>query len=113
MEPVTTRIPDDTYRILGEIADERDESVSAVVRELVQKGLDYDDLEQENERLQNRVRKLVDTREEHQELVEYVEDERDLTRQREQRRRAPAWRRAKWWLFGEPAPDDDGYQSDS
>ena len=109
MRPVTTRIPDDTYGTLEEIADERDESVSAVVRDLVEQGLDYDDLERENQRLQNRVRKLIDTREEHDELVEYVEEER-LDRQRErgrreQRRSAPAWRRAKWWLLG--TPDDE------
>lgn len=39
------------------------------------------------------------------ELVEYVEQERKLDQQRAQRRQAPAWRRAKWWLLGEPGDD--------
>ena len=109
MRPVTTRIPDDTHGILEEIADERGESVSAVVRDLVERGLEYDDLERENERLQTRVRKLIDAREEHTELVEYVEEERVDRQQererREERRQANVVRRAWWWLAGEPAGD--------
>ena len=34
------------------------------------------------------------------ELVEYVETERELQRRREERRDAPIWRRAKWYVFG-------------
>ena len=119
MRPVTTRIPDDTYGILEEIADARDESVSAVVRDLVEQGLDYDDLEQNLEQAEARIEDLrrqlqqanagerdVD------ELVAYVEEEREFRRRRErreqrreQRRQANAFRRAWWWLAGEPAED--------
>jgi hypothetical protein len=109
MESVSTRLDNETHQYVRETADERDVSQAEVLRELIEKGVEYDDLERENERLQNRVRKLIDTREEHDELVEYVEEER-LDRQRErdrreQRRSAPAWRRAKWWLLG--TPDDE------
>lgn len=31
-------------------------------------------------------------------LHEYVEQERELQRRREERRDAPTWRRAKWWV---------------
>lgn len=34
------------------------------------------------------------------ELVEYVEGERALQQRREERRDAPLWTRAKWWVFG-------------
>jgi hypothetical protein len=52
-----------------------------------------EELEQENERLHRERRQLLEQREENQELVRYVEDER-------------TWRdqglltRTKWWLFG-------------
>jgi len=109
MESVSTRLDNETYRYVRETADERDVSQAEVLRELIEKGVGYDDLERENERLQNRIRKLIDTREEHTKLVEYVEDERlDRERERErreQRRQANALRRAWWWLAGEPAED--------
>jgi hypothetical protein len=34
------------------------------------------------------------------ELVEFVEAEKSLVEKREERRSAPAWKRAKWWVFG-------------
>lgn len=70
------------------------------------KGLEYDELERENERLHRERRQILDQRDEHQELVAYVEEERELQRRREereqrreQRRNAPVWRRAKRWIF--------------
>jgi predicted DNA-binding protein len=106
MESVSTRLDNETHQYVRETADERGISQAEVLRELIEKGVEHDDLKSENERLQRRVRKLIDQREEHDELVEYVEEER-LDRQRdrerrEQRRSAPVWRRAKWWLLGTP-----------
>jgi hypothetical protein len=110
MESVSTRLDNETYQYVCETADERDVSQAEVLRELIEKGVEYDDLKRENERLQNRVRKLIDGREEHDELVEYVEEERlDQQRERErreQRRQANAFRRAWWWLAGEPTEDE-------
>ena len=100
MEPVTTRIPSDTMEKLEELADETGDSKSEVARELIEKGMEYDELQRENARLQTRIRKLIDQREEHQELVEYVEHEMELHQRREERREAPVWARAKWWVFG-------------
>jgi flagellar biosynthesis chaperone FliJ len=49
--------------------------------------------------------------EDHQELVEYVQDERRLQRQREERKRmketAGVLTRAKWWVTGLPDPESD------
>jgi predicted transcriptional regulator len=111
MESVSTRLDDETARLVRETAEERDVSQAEVLRELIEKGVEYDDLERENHRLQRRVRALIGQREEHDELVEFVEEER-LDRQRErdrreQRRSAPAWRRAKWWLLGTPDDESD------
>ena len=52
---------------------------------------------------------LAGKREEHQELVEYVEQERTLQERRADRERereeAGIFTRAQWWLFGRPAED--------
>ena len=82
-------------------------SKSDAMRECIRAHQRLDELERENQRLQTRVRKLIDAREEHTELVEYVEDER-LDRQRErERRRAPIWRRWKWYVFGTPKDEPE------
>jgi glutamyl/glutaminyl-tRNA synthetase len=107
MESVSTRLEDETYQYVRETADERDVSQAEVLRELIEKGVAYDDLEKESERLRNEKRTLIQQREEHTELVEYVEEERSLQERREERSHAPAWRRAKWWLFGTPEDDAD------
>ena len=108
MESVSTRLNDETHQYVCEAADKRDVSQAEVLRELIEKGIEYDDLEREKKRLETRVRKLIDTREEHTELVEYVEEERSLQRRREERSQANVFRRAWWWLAGEPAADTSG-----
>lgn len=100
MESVSTRLDDETARLIRETAEERGVSMAEILREYIEKGMDYDELHRENERLRAEKRTLINDREEHTELVEYVEQERDLQRRREERRDAPAWRRAKWWVFG-------------
>jgi hypothetical protein len=111
MHPVTTRPSDVTHRNVQDIAEERENNASKVVRQLVEKGLDYDDLEadyqtriedleQDIERLQNEKHLILEDREEKTELVAYVERERDLQDRCEERRGAPMWTRAKWYVFG-------------
>ena len=100
MKSVSTRLEDETYRLIAETADERDVSKAEVLRELVEKGMQYDDLKQENERLQRQLAATNRRVGQHQELVEYVREERDLQQRREERLDAPVWRRTKWWLLG-------------
>lgn len=107
MESVSTRLDNETYEKLEEIVDERDSSMSAVVRELIEKGLKYDDLKTERDRLQRELAATNRRVDEHQELVRYVEEERSLRERREARESAPVWRRAKWWMFGAPADEDE------
>ena len=87
MESITTRVDRDTREEIDELADECGSSVSEVTRDLIRKGMEYDDLEAERDRL---VRELAPTNrrvDEHQELVEFVEDERGLREQEIERRR--------------------------
>jgi hypothetical protein len=112
MESVSTRLNTETHRLVRETADEQDASLAEVLRELVEKGLEYDKLERENERLQRERRQILGQREERNELVAYVEEERELQRRREereqrreQRRHANVFRRMWWKLAG--TPDDE------
>lgn len=89
MEPVTTRVGDETLRHIRETADERDVSMAEVLRELIEKGLECDELERKAERLEREKSMLIADREERQELVEYVQEERELQSRREERRDAP------------------------
>jgi hypothetical protein len=74
------------------------------VRELLAKGLAFDErvsaLETENDRLRRELRATNARQEDVGELVEYVEREKSLQKRREERRDAPLWRRAKWFIFG-------------
>lgn len=100
MKSVSTRLDDETHSIVSETVDERGVSKAEVLRELVEKGIQHDELKRENERLRAEKRTLINDREERTELVAYVEEERELQQRQKQRRDAPVWRRAKWWVFG-------------
>lgn len=89
---------------------------SEAVRDLIEKGFQYDDrveelereiedVRRENDRLRKQLAATNRRVDQHQELVEYVQEERSVAQRREQRREAPAWRRAKWWLLGEPTDE--------
>ncbi|WP_126665177.1 hypothetical protein [Haloterrigena salifodinae] len=60
------------------------------------------ELETEVERLRNEKRTLINDREERTELVEYVQEERSLSKQKAQ---AGIITRAKWFLTGMPAKE--------
>lgn len=113
MESVSTRLDDETERLVRERAEERDVSMAEILRELIEKGLEYDEIEAERDRLQ---RKLTETNTQNDKvdtLATYVETER--ARQQRQLARedalasAPPWRRLKWWATGtDPAEAIDG-----
>lgn len=123
MQPTTVRLDDETLAEVDTEAKEQGLSRSDYIRELIKTRHDYDrlqndyeeqlrDYEQTIERLQNEKRLILEQREEHTELVEYVEEERSMQRRREDReqRRAQAGvlTRTKWWLTGMPDDDADG-----
>jgi hypothetical protein len=88
-----------------EMLEERDESsrseaLRGILDEYEELQREYEDLHTECERLRNEKRTILEQREEHDELVRYVEEERTI----EQRKReAGLAKRAKWWAFGMPA----------
>lgn len=121
MQPTTIRLPDEVLTEVDDEAKDRGLSRSDYIRELIENRHDYArlqddyedqlrDYEETIERLQNEKRLILEQREEHTDLVEYVEEERSMQRRREDReqRRAEAGvlTRAKWWLTG--MPEDDG-----
>lgn len=104
---------------IGEKYDNRSEAVETLLRDALSANEKQaecedriDELEQENERLQRRVEKLIEMNEEHGELVEHVEREKSLQerrekreKEREHRRNAPVWKRGYWWFFGRGEQD--------
>jgi len=58
MEPLTIRIRGETRESLEETAEERGISVSEYVRELIEKGREYDDLEERLEAREDRIDQL-------------------------------------------------------
>jgi len=109
---ITVNFPEDSHAlaIIEDIKDEDDvDSWSEAVRVAAQR---YEDLHTENEelrnqcedlrtdveRLKNEKQTILAERDEKKKLARFAEDEQ---MQREKRRMAPAWVRAKWWLFGQ------------
>lgn len=97
MKQITLRIDEDLLDRLEAEADDRGVSRSEHIRKLLE---DVDelqerveDLERDVDRLTRERRHLLEQREEHQELVRYVDEERSW-------RDAGLTTRAKWWLFG-------------
>lgn len=80
-------------------------SRSEAIRELVDRGFEYEDLQQENERLRNEKQTILSQRDENKQLVEYLQKEREIQMQermdRQERRKQPVWVRLRDWFFGE------------
>ena len=100
MDPHTIRMPEDLLDELAEEADERDVSRAKYIRSLLRQRTEYDELRRENERLRQQLQATNSRQDDVGELVEYVEEERAIQQRHAERRDAPVWRRAKWWVFG-------------
>ena len=79
--------------------DEHDGVIETYERKIEEYESDIADLEREVERQQRERRQLLELRDEHQELVHVVQDERSLAQRRAQ---AGILTRARWWLGGMP-----------
>jgi len=97
---VTVRLSDERIDALDAEAEERGTDRAALIREALDSRSELADCQSEVDRLRSELRATNARQEDVGELVEYVERERTLQERREERRDAPAWRRAKWWLFG-------------
>jgi len=99
---LTITIPDDLDERLAELSGESGpyESKADAVRKLTRAGDRLPEIERERDQLREQLAATNARAEDVGELVEYVERERELQRRERERRDAPAWQRAKWWLFG-------------
>ena len=102
MQPVSSRLDADTLRMVDDTADANDESRAEAIRRLVERGLEYDELAREIERLENEKRTLIADREEKQELVRFAERQRELAEYERERQKRGVFTRFVWWLRGHP-----------
>jgi len=100
MQQLTVRVADETAEAIEERAADSEVSQSEAVRELLQLGTDYGQLQAEVDDLRRQLQAVNRRESEHQELVEYVEQEKSLKERERERRDAPLWRRARWFVFG-------------
>jgi metal-responsive CopG/Arc/MetJ family transcriptional regulator len=125
MQNVTLRMADELVESLDEEADNHDLSRSEYIRNILHDRHDESALQRENEQLRAQVDDLqsqlvaANTRiDDANELVEFVEEERDLRPYRERRlikreleedkrRNAGIMRRLAWWVRGGPDISDE------
>ena len=93
MNQMTFRIPDDVVEHIEGEAEERDVSKSEVVRELLERGIEYDNLQNEVDRLRNRLQATNDRNEIDDKLVKYVENDIEY-------HEADLLTKARWFIFG-------------
>ena len=123
MEHISLRLPDNLLDESEAGAAERDSSWSEYIRALLDDRpaagcVDVDDLQAVARQLREyeRERDTLDARrdelrrqvaavnaraDDHRDLAESVQEERELQRQQRQRAKALAWNRPKWWFFGQ------------
>ena len=115
MQQITLRLPEDVLEDVEAEAEDAGASRSEYLRDVVESRNEHgedakrlredaerlreeaDELRAHVERLRNEKRQILAQREENQELVKYVEQERTL---QEERLRASVFTRAKWWVLG-------------
>jgi predicted transcriptional regulator len=107
MAQITLRLDDDLLDELDEEAEEREVSRSQYIRDTLESRDRADELEARVDDLRRQLQEANAGNRDVDEIVAYVEEEREVRRRREkriqrreERRDAPAWRRAKWWLLG-------------
>ena len=100
MEKISVTLRSEQVRQLSDLVGDEYDDRSKAVRALLDRGFEYEDVAAERDRLREQLAATNARAEDVGELVEYVERERELQRRERERRDAPAWRRAKWWLFG-------------
>jgi chromosome segregation ATPase len=114
MEPMTIRIRKDTKKSLESEADEYDVSVSEYIRRLIDKGREYDELEERLaareeriEELESQLRKRSNIEEKIEDLPDKIHDTDTYTERRQQKiDRATFTKRLKWKFTGVPVEDD-------
>ena len=99
---VTARVSDELKEQIEAFSNEINATKAEAVRTLLKRGLDFNEIKRENERLRDQLAATNQRIDDTKEIVEYVEEERKLQQQRHQKENAPVWKRAKYWVFGFP-----------
>ena len=113
MEPLTIRIREETKESLEAEADEYDVSVSEYVRQLIEKGREYDDLQERLDSREDRIEQLEGQLSRRSQIEDKLEDLPDKIRQgdsyQERRQRlldrATVTQRLKWRVTGVPVEE--------
>ena len=92
-EKISVTLRSEQVGALSDLVGDEYENRSEAVRGLLDKGFAYDEIEATADRLERQLAQVIDERDEHQELVAYVEEEQTW-------REAPLLTRMKWWLYG-------------
>jgi Arc/MetJ-type ribon-helix-helix transcriptional regulator len=102
MPRLTATVDEEQVALIEELSSDDGQyaSKSEAVRACIQAYERVAELETENDRLRREKRAVIEQRDEHRELVEYVEGERELQQMERERRNAPIWRRLKWFIWG-------------
>jgi Arc/MetJ-type ribon-helix-helix transcriptional regulator len=107
MKNVTVRLPDEYVETLDDEADAFDLSRAEYLRDLIERGRESGETQDELEATQAIVDDLrqqlqaVNARDRDvDQLVGYVEEERAIHQRERERRDAAVWTRMKWWVLG-------------
>ena len=119
MEPITIRIHEDTKKSLEDEADEYGVSVSEYIRDPIEKGREYEEIEERLAAREDRIEELESQLRKRSNIEEKIEDLPDKIRgaetYTERRRRkldqASITQRLKWQLTGVPVDDEEERQT--
>ena len=111
MEQITLRLQEETIEDVEVEAEESDVTRSEYLRDIIESRDEHaeeverlreevNELRTDVERLRSEKRQLIEDREQRADLVEYVEEEKELKELEREARSAPVWKRAKWWVVG-------------
>lgn len=76
MGKISISHPSEQVRRLEDMVGSECDNRSEAARETIEKGFEHDELEQQGERLQNEKRLILEQREDQNELIRHVENER-------------------------------------
>ena len=103
MPQASARVSEEIDAEIREYSAEHDLSRSDAIRALIERGTEYDRVQQDRERLKRNMQQLIEQQEEKQELVRYAQQERTISERKEARRSRPLWVKAYRFVVGEPS----------
>lgn len=108
MQKCTVSLRDRDVDVIDDVeqrddVDSRSEAVRRIITEYADLRAECEDLRTECERLKNEKRTILEQREENEELVAYVDQEKTL---QERKAKAGVVTRLRWWVSGMDVSDD-------